>query len=53
MRDGVAAENRDGGYWRIQGALVNLGHEVAGATIANIIKEQAGRAFVFSTRTVV
>ncbi|MGD0459445.1 MAG: hypothetical protein ABSC21_17070 [Terriglobia bacterium] len=52
MRDGVAAENRDGGCRRIQGALAKLGHEVARGTIANIIKEQADRAFVFSIRTV-
>jgi putative transposase len=34
-----ATENRDWGYRRIQGALANLGHEVARSTIANILKE--------------
>jgi hypothetical protein len=32
----MATENRDWGYRRIQGALANLGHEVARGTIANI-----------------
>jgi putative transposase len=35
----MATENRDWGYRRIQGALANLGHEVARTTIANILKE--------------
>src|SRR6516225_6357595 len=35
----MATENRDGGYRRIQGALANLGHEVARGTIAKILKE--------------
>ncbi len=35
----MAPENRDWGYRRIQGALANLGHEVARSTIANILKE--------------
>ena len=35
----MATENRDWGYWRIQGALANLCYEVARATIANILKE--------------
>jgi putative transposase len=35
----MATENRDWVYRRIQGALANLGHEVARATIANILKE--------------
>ena len=35
----MATENRDWGYRRIQGALANLGYEVARSTIANILKE--------------
>jgi len=35
----MATENRNWGYRRIQGALANLGHEVARTTIANILKE--------------
>ena len=35
----MATENRDWGYRRIQGALANLGHEVARTAIANILKE--------------
>ena len=31
----MATKNRDWGYRRIQGALANLGHEVARGTIAN------------------
>lgn len=32
-------ENRNCGYRRIQGALANLGHDIARGTIANILKE--------------
>lgn len=32
----MAQENRDWGYRRIQGALQNLGHDVAHGTIASI-----------------
>ena len=35
----MATKNRDWGYRSIQGALANLGHEVARGTIANILKE--------------
>jgi transposase InsO family protein len=35
----MATENRDWGYRRIQGALANLGHDIARGTIANILKE--------------
>jgi transposase InsO family protein len=35
----MATENRDWSYRIIQGALANLGHEVARGTIANILKE--------------
>ena len=34
-----ATDNRDWGYRRIQGALANLGYEVARGTIANILRE--------------
>lgn len=34
----MAKENRGWGYLRIQGALSNLGHELARGTIANILK---------------
>jgi putative transposase len=34
----MATENRDWGYLRIQGAVSNLGHELARSTIANILK---------------
>ncbi len=34
----VAEENRDWGYRRIQGALSNLGHEIARSTIAEILE---------------
>ena len=34
----MAEENRDWGYRRIQGALSNLGHELAHSTIAEILK---------------
>jgi putative transposase len=37
----MATENRDWGYLRIQGALSNLGHELARSTIANILKQTA------------
>ena len=33
----MAEENRDWGYRRIQGALFNLGHEIARSTIADIL----------------
>jgi transposase InsO family protein len=35
----MAEENRDWGYRRIQGALANLGHQLAHGTIANILKQ--------------
>ena len=35
----MASENRDRGYRRIQGALANLGHQVARGTMAKILKE--------------
>jgi putative transposase len=35
----IATENRDWGHRRRQGALANLGHEVARSTLANILKE--------------
>src|SRR5215469_16592724 len=34
----MAEENRDWGYRRIEGALSNLGHELARSTIAAILK---------------
>ena len=34
----MAEENRDWGYRRIQGALSNLGHELARSTIAQILE---------------
>jgi len=34
----MAEENRTWGYRRIQGALANLGHEIAGSTIAAILE---------------
>jgi putative transposase len=34
----MAEENRDWGYRRIQGALCNLGHELARSTIAEMLK---------------
>lgn len=34
----MAEENRDWGYRRIQGALSNLGHDIARSTIADILK---------------
>src|ERR1700688_3172357 len=36
----MAEENRDWGYGRIQGALLNLGHEIARSTIAEILKRK-------------
>jgi hypothetical protein len=36
----MADENRDWGYGRIQGALCNLGHEIARSTIAAILKRR-------------
>ena len=36
----LAGENRDWGYRRIQGALSNLGHEIARSTIAEILSRQ-------------
>ena len=35
---GMAEENRDWGYRRIQGALSNLGHEIARSTIAEMLQ---------------
>jgi putative transposase len=37
----LASENRSWGYVRIQGALSNLGHDLAHGTIANILKRNA------------
>jgi putative transposase len=36
----MAEENRDWGYRRIQGALSNLGHELARSTIAEMLKRR-------------
>src|SRR5262245_36329282 len=36
----MAEENRDWGYRRIQGALANLGHEIARSTIADILQRR-------------
>ena len=36
----MAEENRDWGYRRMQGALSNLGHEIARSTIADILKRR-------------
>ena len=36
--ENMAEENRDWGYRRIQGALSNLGHELARSTIADILE---------------
>jgi len=36
----MALENPTWGYTRIQGALSNLGHQVARSTVANVLKEQ-------------
>jgi hypothetical protein len=35
----MAEENRDWGYRRIQGALSNLGHDIARSTIAQILAQ--------------
>src|SRR5271166_1526615 len=35
----LARENPTWGYDRIQGALANLGHEIADSTVANILKD--------------
>ena len=35
----MALENRSCGYTRIKGALANLGHQIGGGTIANILRE--------------
>jgi len=34
----MAEENHDWGYWRIQGALFNLGDECARSAIADILR---------------
>jgi putative transposase len=36
----MAEENRESGYRRIQGALANLGHDLARSTIAEILKRR-------------
>src|SRR6516164_1303421 len=40
----MARENRDWGYRRIQGALCNLGHQMARSTIADIFEPTRVRA---------
>jgi putative transposase len=35
----MAAENRNRGYTRIQGALQNLGHKIGRGTIAKVLQE--------------
>ena len=35
----MAEENRDWGYWRIQGALSNLGYNIARSTIAGTLDQ--------------
>ena len=39
----LAKENRDWGYRRLQGALENLGHQVAHTTIAEMLKQTVSR----------
>lgn len=46
----LATENRSWSYVRIQGALSNLGHELAHGTIANILKRNAIEPVPFSSR---
>jgi hypothetical protein len=36
----MAEENREWGYWRIQSALSNLGHDLARSTVAEILKRR-------------
>jgi putative transposase len=36
----MAVENRRWGYTRIQGALLNLGHEVGRSTVANVLRRE-------------
>src|SRR5450759_1454900 len=52
----MALENRSWGYTRIQGAMDNLGHEVARGTIASILREygidpatESGKQMTWST----